>query len=77
MRGDKTPLADVLARLGDQARRENRPLPIIETDRATAHHLADMLASEIFDDVRVRHDNPETAFGIVAMFDGVKIKWKR
>lgn len=71
------PLCHILAQLGDAARREDRPLPVIETDVDTARLLETMLMWEMSHDIMLPQDHPERAFGVVAMFDGVKIKGKK
>jgi hypothetical protein len=64
--------------LADQARRDDRPLPVIETDLATAHHLCDILTTEVVSpDMMFSREHPERAFGFICMYDGVKIKGKR
>ena len=71
------PLCHILAYIGDEARRDNRPLPVIETDIETAHVLDRMLKSELSGDFELPRDHPERAFGVIAMFDGVKIIGRR
>ena len=71
------PLCHILALLGDEARIDNRPLPVIETDMCTALLLEKILQTELSPNIALPRDHPERAFGIVAMFDGVKIKGKR
>lgn len=74
---DYRPLCQVLSRLGDEARRDRRALPVIETDMETAYELDRMLKQELSPDVGLPRDHPERAFGIIAMYDGVKIKGRR
>jgi hypothetical protein len=70
-------LRDVLTFIGDNARLKNLPLPQLHTDRDTAHFLADMLQNEISHDVLITRDAPEYQFGVVAMYDGIKIIGRR
>ena len=70
-------LCHVLSAIADDARLDGRELPVIETDRMTAQYLANMLKMEMSADMVLRHDHPENAFGVIAMFDGVKIKERR
>jgi hypothetical protein len=77
MKPHMKPLRDLLGIIGDDARRNNRPLPIIETDMETARLLRDLLMREATPDVAISRDNPEYVFGVVAMYDGVKIKGRK
>lgn len=70
-------LCHILAYIGDEARRDNRPLPVIETDIETAHVLERMLQAELSPDIGLPRDHPERTFGVIAMFDGVKIVGRR
>jgi hypothetical protein len=72
-----TPLRDVLTYIADNARLKNLPLPQLQTDRGTADFLADMLQNEISHDVLITRDAPEYQFGVVAMYDGIKIIGRR
>jgi hypothetical protein len=72
-----TPLRDVLTYIADNSRRENLPLPQLQTDRSTANFLADMLQNEVSHDVLITRDAPEYQFGVVAMYDGIKIIGRR
>jgi hypothetical protein len=70
------PLSQVLSMLSYIARKDNRPPPVIETDIATAHDLQRMLKSE-FDPVHMKGvSDTERDVGVVAIFDGIKIKGK-
>jgi hypothetical protein len=72
-----TPLRDVLSHIADNARRENLPLPQLQTDRDTALFIADMLQNEVSHDILITRDAPEYQFGVVAMYDGIKIIGRR
>ena len=66
-------ITEALSRAADHARANNLALPEIETDRRTAQLLGDLISQDL--------GSPMVAMvklgmgdGVVAMFDGVKIK---
>lgn len=62
----------LLGEIGDQARLDGRPLPVLTTDRISARILGSALAHEIgcsISDLR----SPDLPFGTIAMYDGVRI----
>lgn len=66
-------LSEALSRLSDHAKMDNRPDPVITTDRDSARFIMRLIEEDIGGDLSLGSRPRDWTPGVMGMFDGIKI----